>query len=187
MAERTFAYSVDRDDAVASVSDDWLAFARDNRASELSREYVLGQPLWRFIAGEETRLLYRDLFDRVRTGGSAIEIPIRCDSPDRFRFMRLVMAPGPDDSLELECTLVREQERPFFSILDRAFPRSDSSIEMCSLCKSVLAPDGEWLELEEAIRALDLFGSDPLPEIEQRVCGGCAALGRERLGGAAAG
>ena len=54
-----FAYSIDRQDALTSVSDSWLEFARENGAKKLTRDFVVGQPLWRFIAGRETRLLQR--------------------------------------------------------------------------------------------------------------------------------
>ena len=62
MDEREFSYSIDRDDTIASVSDSWLEFARENQASELTRDRVVGRRLWSFIAGRETRLLYEDVF-----------------------------------------------------------------------------------------------------------------------------
>jgi hypothetical protein len=171
----TFVYSIDSDDTVASVSDAWLEFARRNRAGELTREYVLSQSLWRFIDGRETRQLYETLFDRVRTGHEPIELPFRCDSPDRFRFMRLVLRPAPQDSIRCEAHLLREQQRPVVPILDRAFPRSKSRLPICSLCKRVFAFGARWLELEDAIGELDLFESAKLPELDHVVCGDCAS------------
>jgi len=183
---RTFDYSVDQNDTVVSVNDAWLAFARENRASELTRDHVLGQPLWKFIAGRDTRLLYGELFRKVRTHRQSIELPFRCDSPDRFRFMRLALKPGPRDSIDCRGILLREQERPFFSILDRSFPRSPTTLRMCSVCKKLFVFDARWLELEEAIRELDLFESAALPEIEYSVCGVCASAPRQSAAGAAA-
>lgn len=186
MSDRTFAYSICRDDTVASVSDSWLAFARENRASELTRESVVGRPLWVFVEGKETRLLYEDLFQKVRAGAASYELPFRCDSPDRFRFMRLVLRPAPQDSIECEGILVREQSRPFFSILDRAFPRSSDTLAMCSLCKRIWAFDLRWLEVEEAIHQLKLFDSARPPELRYTVCEDCAATDRRASGPAAA-
>lgn len=186
MRERAYAYAIDRDDIVSSVSDDWLEFARENRASSLTRDHVVGASLWKFIAGLETRLLYEGLFRRVRRSAEIIELPFRCDSPDRFRFMRLALAPGTEDSIECEGILLREQERPYYSILDRVFPRSQERLTMCSLCKRIHAFDLRWLELEDAIHQLDLFDSAQLPEIDYAVCDECAAVDGLHDGGAAA-
>ena len=176
MNEPTLVYSIDAEDSVASVSDSWLEFARNNRAPELTRDRVLGQTLWRFIAGQETRRLYEELFSRVRTFHKSIEIPFRCDSPDRFRFMHLILDSASQDSIRCEGILIREQERPFFSILDRAFPRTNVTLPMCSLCKRILVFGARWLEVQDAIRELDLFESVSLPELENVVCDDCGAL-----------
>lgn len=186
MSERTFAYSIDREDIVTSVSDSWVEFARENRAPELTRDHVVGQCLWQFVGGRETRLLYEDLFLRVRTRTGSIKLPFRCDSPDRFRFMRLVLESGPRDSIECRGILVREQERPFFSILAKAFPRTDATLPMCSLCKRIYAFGTQWLDTEDAIRQLDLFESPKLPQLEYTVCDECAAMNRQTPDGAAA-
>jgi hypothetical protein len=82
--------------------------------------------------------------------------------------------------------LACEQERPFYSILDRAFPRNGSSLRMCSLCRNIYAFETHWLRLEDAIRALSLFDSSSLPEIEYTVCEGCASAHSRTPDGAAA-
>jgi hypothetical protein len=186
VGERVDAYSIDRADRVASVSDSWLEFARANRAPELTRGHVLGESIWRFIAGTETRRLYEDLFLRVRTRAESVEFPFRCDSPDRFRFMRLSLEPGPRGSILCRGITVREQERPFFSILDRAFPRNASSLSMCSFCKRIYAFDAQWLDAEDAIGQLELFDSATLPRIEYAVCDACSSIRRATSDGAAA-
>lgn len=186
MGERSFDYSIDREDKVAAVSESWLEFARANRARELTCDHVLGRSLWSFIAGRETRTLYETLFRKLRRTAETIELPFRCDSPDRFRFMRLALALGPSDSIHCQGVLIREQQRPFYSILDRAFPRNEDSLSMCSLCKKVFAFETKWLELEDAIREMDLFHSRSLPEIRYGLCDGCASLGQRTQGGTAA-
>jgi len=178
VSERTFAYSIDRDDLIESVSDSWLEFARENRAPELTREHVVGQILWRFVAGRETRLLYEDLFLKVRTRAESLALPFRCDSPDRFRFMRLMLDAGPRDSIDCRGILIREQQRPYLSILDQAFPRTNDSLPMCSCCNRIHAFGTQWLDAEDAIRRLDLFDSASLPQLEYAVCDACAAINR---------
>lgn len=186
MSDRVSAYTIDRDDRLVSVSDSWLEFACENQAPELTRERVVGESLWSFIAGAETRLLFEDVFDHVRTLGEPVALPFRCDSPDRFRFMRLELEAGEQDSIDCKAILVREQARPFYSILDRAFPRTRESLPICSFCKKIYAFQTQWLELEDAIRRLDLFDSAQLPELAQTVCDDCSSGTRRSADGAAA-
>lgn len=173
MSDRVFAFSIERNDAIHSVSDAWLEFARANGASELTRESVIGHSLWQFIRGRDTRSVYENLFARVRQEAMTFELPFRCDSPDRFRFMQLTLMPGDRGAIHLRGLLIREQERPFYSILDQAFPRTESRLPMCSLCKRIYAYDSRWLELEEAVVQLELFGPSDLPEIDYTVCHEC--------------
>ena len=175
VSDRVFAYSIDRNDAIHSVSDNWLEFARANRASELTRESLIGHSLWKFICGRDTRVLYENLFARIRQDAATFELPFRCDSPDRFRFMQLTLMPGAGAAIHLRGVLIREQERPFYSILDRAFPRTESRLPMCSLCKRIYAYGSRWLELEDAVVQLELFGPTHLPELDYTVCHECRA------------
>jgi len=186
VADRPFAYSIHPDDTIASVSDAWLEFADENRAPELTRDHVVGRSLWSFVAGSETRTLYEALFHRVRTRAESFDLPFRCDSPDRYRFMRLVLKPGPGGSVDCEGILVRDQARPFYSILDRAFPRSTARLPMCSLCKRLYALESQWLELEVAIERMDLFDTASLPELEYTVCDDCRSSVRRTSGSGAA-
>ncbi len=186
MVEEIFPYTIDHDDRIVSVGEAWLEFARENGAANLTRGAVLGRSLWDFVAGTETRLLYEGLFERVRSGEGPFVIPFRCDSPERFRFMRLVVQRSTGGAIDIQGTLVREQQRPFYSILDQAFPRSESSLPMCSLCKKVQAFGLRWLELEDALRELDLFGAPAVPRIDYVVCDDCAWQDPKSAGGCAA-
>ena len=78
-ARRTFGYRLDPHDAIEWVSEDWLAFARENGAAELEPNSVLGKKLWEFIADERTRQLYRDVFTMVRATDQPKVVPFRCD------------------------------------------------------------------------------------------------------------
>lgn len=175
MPDAIVSYQVDTRDRIVAIGDGWLAFARENGAPELTEAAVVGARWPDFVANGETRVLYERIFERVRAHDVEVILPFRCDSPDRFRFMRLVISPGLAGTLICRGLLVREQARPFYSILDKAFPRSDRSLPICSLCRRIEVAGAEWLEAEDAVARLDLFDSARLPRLEERVCPSCHA------------
>ncbi len=93
---RSFIWIIDAADKLVHVNDAWLAFAGENTAPQLTAASVLNQPIWRFIQGQETIYLYKQIFGRVRAGKSPVKFPFRCDSPDcrRFMEMQLSLLPG---------------------------------------------------------------------------------------------
>lgn len=181
MPEQRVSYQIDTRDRIVAIGDDWLAFARSNGASELTEEAVVGARWSDFVADPETRSLYASIFGRVRSNDAEVILPFRCDSPDRFRFMRLVISPGLEGRLTCLGLLVREQARPFYSILDKAFPRTDRSLPICSLCRRIEVSPSDWLEAEDAVARLDLFDSAQLPRLEERLCSDCRGLAASKL------
>lgn len=169
-----YRYTIDRSDALRGVDDAWLGFARDNEAAELTRAHVLGRPLWQFIAGAETSRIYALLLSRVRDRGAPVSVPFRCDSPDRFRFMRLDLSAAEDGGVALAGVLVREQARPHYPLLDRLCTRSRYAFPICSFCRRIYA-FGEWLEAEQAVARLGLLESEHPPAIEEEVCASCSS------------
>lgn len=170
---QTTRYAVDRDDVVTRVDDAWLEFARRNEAPELDRESVVGRSLWSFVEGESTRRAWQLVFERVREQGLTASVPFRCDSPDRFRFMEMRLAPGPDGVVELEAVVLREQPRPrHLRLLERDEPRMGYAFPICSFCKRVFA-FGAWLEAEVAVERLGLVEGSPAVRLEQALCGDC--------------
>jgi hypothetical protein len=169
----TVRYTVDAENRLTSVDDEWLSFARANEAEELNSERVLGTSLLDFIAGTETRYLYQTVFERVREHDTPIILPFRCDSPETRRFMRIVISPLFGGSLQLDVVLVREQHREPVRLLARGDARSEEILTMCSWCKKAWIPDGEWLEIEDAIVRMDLFSTAQMPEITHGICPSC--------------
>ncbi len=172
-ASGAFVYGVDASDTIRSLGDAWLAFARENGAPELTRDAVLGRSLWEFVAGDTTRELYDLIFARVRRERQPVVVPFRCDSPERFRFMQLVVAPASGAALELRGELIREQARPYLPILDRILPRSLEALPMCSVCLRIRIHGSEWVEAEQAVERLALFDSARIPPLDYRVCEDC--------------
>ncbi len=176
MSTHTTRFEVDAHDAISWVSDDWILFARENDAAELTRERVVGRPLWDFIDSAEVRVLYRGLAHRVRARGRALEIPFRCDSPARARFMRMRISAAGGGGLGYECVTEREVARVAAIVLAREETRGERMLTMCSLCKDVRDALGHWVELETAIAVSDLLSSRPLPSLSHGICSRCESL-----------
>ncbi len=118
---------------------------------------------------------------RVRQHGRAVSIPFRCDGPAVRRFMELQMERCDRGRVRLVGRLLREEPRDRVPMLDAAVDHGDGSVAMCPWCKLVAVED-RWLEVESAVRELDLFESQHLPRIEHRVCSQCSVRLKHQLG-----
>jgi hypothetical protein len=170
---RSVDYRLDSEDRIVSVGAEWLAFARANAGAELEPGAVLGRRLWDFIADRETRHLYGLIFATARLERRNVTIPFRCDSPTSRRYMELAIEPLADDALDLSSMTIREEPRSYVALLDPSVPRSDDLLVICSWCKQVLVPRTGWVEVEIAIRRLDLFASAQLPNLSHGMCSAC--------------
>ncbi|RMF84814.1 MAG: hypothetical protein D6736_18575 [Nitrospinota bacterium] len=175
LAPSPFIHRIDAEDRIIFVNEAWLAFAQQNDASHLTREAVLGQPLWCFIAGEETQHLYTLLLSQVRSTGQRRWIPFRCDSPDRRRFMEMEIALCAPGEVQFTSWLLREEVRPPLPLFEAKQERSPTLLTLCSWCKKVKISPTEWIEVEEAIRRLDLFADPHPPRITHGICPSCLA------------
>lgn len=178
-------YTIDAADRITTVNEAWLEFARANGAHDLRREDVVGRLLWGFVRGEETRALWERIFERVRGDDVDLLIPFWCDSPDCRREMRMRVSHGLRGQLRLDGILVREERRPFVSVLAMGAKRTGVPLPMCSFCRRVSTPEGEWLETEDAVARLRLFSGD-VPPIGHCVCGRCREVVEDRIEGARA-
>jgi hypothetical protein len=170
-----YLYTIDDQDAMESVNPAWLAFAQENGAAELTREAVLGRPIWNFIEGRTTRQLYRELIHRVRHTGSALNVPFRCDSPTVRRYMRLEIEALEAGRVQFACEIQRVQLRPYLAILDPQTPRSAGHLTICSCCKRVLLKDVGWLELEDALLRLKPLEEPKAPQLDYSLCDSCVS------------
>jgi hypothetical protein len=150
--------------------------ARENGASELTRPAVVGQVLWRFITDEPTRALYREIHAHVRSAGSRITVPFRCDSPTLQRHMELTIDSRPDHQLCYECSIIRVVPQDYQGVLDSKRKRSRDFLTMCSFCKRSLIEPSGWLELTDISFALRLYRRESFPQLRYTVCPECTAL-----------
>jgi hypothetical protein len=171
-----FEYHLDSHDLINWVSEDWLGFARENGATDLTADNVVGRSLWDFIPDEPTRRLYRDVFGTVRTTDQPVVIPFRCDSPTLRRFMRLEVRHHPGCGIDLKSVLVRAEPCERRTLLDADAPQSSNCITMCSCCKHVLVEPHGWLPVEEANTHPRICQIGKRPQIRYEVCAACKTL-----------
>jgi hypothetical protein len=165
------SYTIDADDRITAIDGAWDEFARANGAPGLTRESVIGTRLFDHVVGLEPREITSLLLLRVRSG-HAVSVGFRCDAPNRRRFLRLDLAPLPDERVRCSSTLVREEERPAQPLLDPRVPRSGDMLAICSWCRRARAGE-RWLEIEEAVEHLGLLHEHQLPEITHTICPRC--------------
>jgi hypothetical protein len=169
--EIQFIYEVDASDLIVSLNDSWLKFAEDNNSSELNRNAVIGKSLWTFISNFSVQALWKDVLTRVRTTSNTYTFPFRCDSPDCRRYLETTVSPLQKDGIRFENRVIELQFRDAISIKDSKKEESSELILMCSYCKRIKA-ESEWLEIERAIDALQLFETDR-SEISHGICDPC--------------
>ncbi|MCB1693869.1 MAG: hypothetical protein KDI19_13965 [Pseudomonadales bacterium] len=168
-----FRYAIDRFDILTDVDDEWERFAAENGAPDLTRDSVVGRSIFSFIAGSETRQIYRELFVRARHNPAPIVIPFRCDAPAIRRDMTLEVIGNSIGDIELTGRLLSAEAREAVAALGDV-ARSDEIVRMCSWCKRVDI-EGNWVDLEVATRELSLFASYPLPRFSHGICTRCTA------------
>jgi len=168
-------YRLGADDRIIGVGAQWLAFARANGAPSLTPDAVCGRPVFDFVEGMEVRSIYRALFETVRARRRPVSIPLRCDSPDRRRLLRLDVRPVRDRELEIEGTLLRDEPRARAGGQGAALPAPRLLLELCSFCKRVAVPGRGWVELEDLGPAALALAAGRTPELRQSICEPCAS------------
>lgn len=177
-----YIYRLDALDRITHVNRAWLSFAVENESDALTPEAVLRRPLWDFIADNETRHVYRMILSRVRSSGKEVRLPFRCDSPSIRRFMEMEISPLPEGAVEFKCRLLRAESRPSVGLLDPAADRSGEFVQICGWCKRIRLDTGEWVETEEAVKRLDLFGAKKLPRLTHGICPDCHRVAMKEIG-----
>ena len=172
MTTEALSYAIDEHDHLIRVDEGYYRFAEENGWPDAGSS--LGRTLWDYVSGRELVKLQRLLVRRVRDGVGDVELPFRCDAPHVRREMdiRIVARPGGRVvlfSARLRSEEERETPQP---LLDVEVPRGNDVIEMCGWCDR-FEVDGEWVEVEEAARRLQLFNRAELPALSHGICPVC--------------
>ena len=169
-----YRYRVDRADILIWVDALWLAFAKENGATELTEENVLGRSLWDFVGGDDVCTLYQQAHSRVRSSNKPVVLPFRCDSPTLIRHMRMIIHPEEGGQVLYESLLTKTESQPYLGILDKSRPRSNRILTFCSCCKRALLEPVGWLAAEEVSAKLKLLDAERFPNMREMICPKCA-------------
>jgi hypothetical protein len=167
-----FTYRINSEDQIIYVNRDWLRFAQENEAPELTETAVLGKPIWSYIKGDATRRLYQELFTSLRRNKTERSFPFNCDSPNLIRNMKLTLRTIGGNGIEFECSLYSIEPRDYVGLFDRRKERQSDSVLICSICRNICI-NGNWVSVESAIGRKRWLTSVPLPRLEESVCSHC--------------
>jgi hypothetical protein len=170
---RLFIYCLDPNDKIARVNAHWIRFARENAAGPFDPEKAVGQPIWNFIQNPKVQHLYKILFNRARQGRRIRGLPYRCDSPDTRRFMEMDLLCAGSGSLVVKNRIAKQERRSFVPLLSDFRDMSDQVLTICSFCKKIRTGGDCWVEVEEAMKRLNLNEAWPLPQLSHGVCEDC--------------
>jgi hypothetical protein len=170
---KKIVYRIDSDKRIVYTNPAWTDFALDNDAEDLLPEKLLGNYIWDYISCPQTSHVYEEIVSKVVTGKRAVRFPFRCDSPSARRYLEMTVAPGPEGVCEFTSTVLREESREPAPLLDESAQRGEEYLRMCSWCKKIALSEDRWAEVEDAVRALDLFARKHLPKITHGMCSAC--------------
>jgi hypothetical protein len=175
MTTETLSYAIDEHDHLIRVDQGYYRFAEENGWREAGSS--LGRSLWDYVAGHELRKLQRLLVRRIRDEVGDVELPFRCDGPEVRREMNIRIVARPGGRVVLFAARLRAEEARELSqpLLDPEAPRSEEMLNMCGWCDR-FEVDGEWVEVEEAARRLELFNHPELPALSHDICPACSEM-----------
>lgn len=179
---QTLEYWVDAQDRLIRIADGWDSTAQTNGASSLTAANVLHQSLWSFISDRTTRFIYRLLLDRVRLRRIPIRLTARGDSPTQRCTIAIEMHPEANLHVHFISTVIQTEPRAPVALLDNAVPRSQDLVVICSWCKRLELPNGQWVEIEEALNQVaPLRNGPPLPKLSHGMCVDCLIAMKQEI------
>ncbi|MGD2174847.1 MAG: hypothetical protein PVJ27_05545, partial [Candidatus Brocadiaceae bacterium] len=164
---RTFIHRIDARDVIEYVNDEWVEFGAENWDAESARA-VVGTSLWEYVATPAVKNLLQTVVARLRQTRSRVKLPYRCDSPAARRYMEMEMEASAEGQVEFRSRTIREEEREPVYLLAQSEELATGVLLMCSWCKRVNVPP--WMEVEEAVRQLELFSGPDVPGISHGLC-----------------
>lgn len=170
--ETLFLYRIDESDCLTHVCPNWLQFALENGAAELSETNVIGTQIWRYIADADCCDVYRAVFARVRDSGEPVRFHFRCDSSDTRRDMEMSISRLPSEHLEFQVRIIDSSDLPWSPWLDPQIEKTERWVTLCAWCKRIQDGDA-WLEPTDAVDSMGLFANEKVPNVTHGICPDC--------------
>jgi hypothetical protein len=151
-------YWVDDKQRISIVGSEWDHFALENNAPHLTSAHVFGQPLWKYITDDTTRMLYEALIARA-VDGRAVRFSLRCDSPAQRRRLEMEIC-TERGFVRFQTQLIAAQPRNNVLAWTHQTGTHSRAICVCGWCNRVESSQG-WTEVEDAIKTDALFELAP--------------------------
>ncbi|MGC1851434.1 MAG: hypothetical protein WA687_03215 [Solirubrobacterales bacterium] len=174
MTVEALSYAIDDQDRLIRLDEGFYRFAEENGWKEAGSS--LGRSLWDFVAGDDVRKLQKMLVRRVRDDVRSVKLPFRCNGPEISREMDIRIIAHSSGHVVLFSARLRSEEeweepQPLF---DPDAPREEGDfLSMCAWCDRFLV-EGEWVEVEEAAKRLELFRRQRMPLLDHGICPQCS-------------
>lgn len=163
-------YTLDANDVIIDIQlgpgDEWLA--------EIPREEIIGTPLLSHVTGVSTAAFIRGILDGARRG-HRVEVPYRCDTPDRRRSWMMLVAPKDGGCVSISHRLL--EDLPFRSgvTFQTATAHFINAVPRCSVCNRVFM-DTTWRDPDEQVP--EGFWPSRVVDVIYEICSSCDALAR---------
>jgi hypothetical protein len=154
------------------MNEAWDKFALENGAHHLLSDKILSQSIWKFINDHTSVYIYQEILNKVRAGQD-FSFNIRCDSPDRRRFLEIRIILQENGNVLFENRILKEESRTAEKILDCGILRSDEMLIICSWCNRLKTASDGWQEVELAVKSMGLFEENLYPTLSHGICPDC--------------
>ncbi|MGE4520534.1 MAG: hypothetical protein AB7E04_13625, partial [Desulfobacteraceae bacterium] len=112
--------------------------------------------------------------EKVRKTKKSVSVPFRCDSPEYRRFLHMEIKEAGNGIIEFHSVLEKVEKRKKVRLLESDVERNSQFIKICSWCKKVyFENEKEWVEVEEAVKRMNLFDKKTLPMLTHTMCDLC--------------
>lgn len=167
-------WQVDESGRILHADEEFGKYILRNDTSGATDE-VVGRFLTDFIPCPQTARIFHSILDRVRFHSVTLELPYRHDMPDKRRYLLMRIEPiDGGRKIQICSRTIREESREPVALLSSRSESSqtDEAVKICSWCNMVLTGKG-WLEVEEALKHLEIPDNEYLPDLEHTLCERC--------------
>ncbi|MFP4663524.1 MAG: hypothetical protein ACLFM1_03765 [Bacteroidales bacterium] len=167
MDEPILTYWIDLNNCIIRIEGEFSNFSTEEMPFSLSKDTWQGSNLLSLIEGDDSKMFYEVLLQRVRILQKPYEFTYRCDSPGIARFMRMRLSPESGNLVRFENFLENESN----SLPRIRFYQGDvHSTKRCSICNR-LKSGHQWVDLMDE----NIFYKDTLTSwaVDYTICPDC--------------